>query len=199
MNATATMICRSARMARNRTTSAKVASPRGAASMAGRASPSVLPIRSIVAARADAQFFADQLHAPGRAFAARPVSARGSGVARTVARSAMTVGVSFHLATVADEADIRRLLRENPIGGRYAISVEREPNGLAGTALPDERKTIILARDSAGTAVGLCERIVRPAFVDGERCLLPYLGTLRVAASHRNGIRRFKGRISRRF
>lgn len=104
------------------------------------------------------------------------------------------VSVSFDVATSADEAEVRRLLRENPIGGRYAMSMEREPNGLAGTGLPGERKTIILARDdNTGAAIGLCERVVRPAYVDGDRRLLPYLGALRVAASHRHRIGILKG------
>lgn len=104
------------------------------------------------------------------------------------------VDVTYHVATAADEADIRRLLRENPIGGRYVMSLEREPNGLAGTGLPEERKTIILARDGrTGVAVGLCERITRPAFFKGKRCLLPYLGALRIAASHRHRIAILKG------
>jgi hypothetical protein len=104
------------------------------------------------------------------------------------------VSVSFDVATLADEAEVRRLLRENPIGGRYAMSTEREPNGLAGTGLPEERTTTILARDDkTGAAIGLCQRIVRPAYVDGERRMLPYLGALRIAASHRHRINILKG------
>lgn len=86
------------------------------------------------------------------------------------------------------------MLRENPIGGRYAMSIESEPDGLAGTELPGERKTVILARDdNTGAAVGLCQRVVRPAYVDGERRMLPYLGALRIAASHRHRISILKG------
>ena len=74
------------------------------------------------------------------------------------------------------------------------MSMEREPDGLAGTGLPGERKTVVLARDEkSGVAIGLCERVARPAFVNGELRLLPYLGALRVAASHRNKIGVLKG------
>jgi hypothetical protein len=74
------------------------------------------------------------------------------------------------------------------------MSMEREPNGLVGTGLPGERKTIVLARDDdTGAAIGLCERVVRPAYVDGERRLLPYLGALRIAASHRHRVSILKG------
>lgn len=104
------------------------------------------------------------------------------------------MGVGFDVATPSDEAEIRRLLRENAIGGGYAMSLEREPDGFSGVTWPGERKTIILARDRAsGAAVGLAERIVRPAFVDGQRCLLPYLGALRIAASYRHRIDILKG------
>src|SRR5262245_21827956 len=104
------------------------------------------------------------------------------------------VSVSFDVATLADEAEVRRLLRENPVGGRYAMSMEREPDGLAGTGLPEERRTIILARDDkTGAAIGLCERVVRPVYVDGERRMLPYIGALRIAASHRHRVSILKG------
>ncbi len=105
-----------------------------------------------------------------------------------------SVGVSFHLASAADEDEVRRLLRDNPIGGDYALSLEREPDGLAGAGLGEERKTVILARcEQTGAAIGLCERVVRPSFVDGRRALLPYLGALRVAASHRHRLSILKG------
>src|SRR5262249_1170432 len=42
-------------------------------------------------------------------------------------------------------------------------------------------------------AIGMCERTVREVFVDGERRLIPYLGSLRIAPSHRHRIRILKG------
>ena len=36
--------------------------------------------------------------------------------------------VTFSVAGPADEPDVRRLLRENPLGGRFEISLEREPD-----------------------------------------------------------------------
>jgi hypothetical protein len=102
--------------------------------------------------------------------------------------------IVFAEATPADEGEIRRLLRENPIGGAFPVSLEREPNGLGGPHLAGERSCFILARETAGgPAIGLCERVVRPAFVNGEERLLPYLGALRIAASHRRRIAILKG------
>jgi hypothetical protein len=106
----------------------------------------------------------------------------------------MTVSVGFALAGPDDEADIRRMLRDNPLGGAWQISLEREPNGFGGPRFPGERRHFVLARDTASSEViGLCERLVRPAFVGGRECLLPYLGALRVAGSHRHRIAIPKG------
>ncbi|MCC6926829.1 hypothetical protein [Novosphingobium sp.] len=104
------------------------------------------------------------------------------------------MAITFAVAGPADEADIRRLLRENPLGGGWEISLEREPDGLGGPHLPGERCTVVIARDSAdGTAVGLCERLVRPAWIAGQKRLLPYLGALRIARSHRHRIAILRG------
>lgn len=96
-------------------------------------------------------------------------------------------GVTFAVAGPADEADIRRLLRDNPLGGRYGLSLEREPDAFAGHA-----GTYILARYH-GEAIGLCERVVHPVFVDGQERRLPYLGALRVAPSHRHRLPVLRG------
>ena len=102
--------------------------------------------------------------------------------------------VTFALAGRQDEADIRRLLRENPLGGAWRLSLEREPDGFAGPHMPQERQHFVLARESAsGEAIGLCERVVRPAFVNGAERMLPYLGALRIAQSHRRRIAILKG------
>lgn len=100
--------------------------------------------------------------------------------------------VTFALAGRDDEGEIRRLLRENPMGEGWRISLEREPDGFGGPHWPVERRQFVLARDG-GMAVGLCERVVRPAFVDGAERWLPYLGALRVAQSHRHRIAVLKG------
>jgi len=58
-------------------------------------------------------------------------------------------GVRFELATPADDAEVRRLLRENPMPGRVSISLEREPDaGLAAEVESDVHHTVV-ARDPA--------------------------------------------------
>ena len=44
--------------------------------------------------------------------------------------------ISVELATSADDADLRRMLRENPMPGAISVSFEREPNYFIGTKVP---------------------------------------------------------------
>ena len=101
-------------------------------------------------------------------------------------------GVSFALAGRVDEADVRRLLRENALGGAFEITLEREPDAFA-SLVPGERHAFIIARGSAGAAIGLCERIVRQAYVNGAARALLYIGALRVARGHRSRIGVLRG------
>jgi hypothetical protein len=96
------------------------------------------------------------------------------------------VSIVFVRAAQADDAEIRRLLRENPLGGRFSISLERHPTAFSPSVGEHD---YVLARDGPdGPAIGLYERTVWPAFVNGRIERLPYLGALRVAESHRRRI-----------
>ena len=50
---------------------------------------------------------------------------------------------------------------------------------------------------SAPRVVGVCERVVREAFVNGERRRLPYLAALRVLPEFRNQLRALRGGFDR--
>lgn len=105
----------------------------------------------------------------------------------------MTGAVTFHIAGREDAADVLRLLREVPVGGGWRLGFEREPDPFADR-LPPVRHAFVLARDRAsGQAIGLCERAVRWGWLDGERRLLPYIGALRIAPSHRHRLSVLKG------
>jgi hypothetical protein len=92
-----------------------------------------------------------------------------------------TGGVSFSVATVEDDAEIRRLLRENPMPGRISLSLEREPNFFAEATAPSEIKQTIVARDSGRlVCVGSCA--IRQRYVNGKPRLVGYLGGLRLDA-----------------
>jgi hypothetical protein len=91
--------------------------------------------------------------------------------------------VHFTVATGSDDADIRRLLRENSMPGRISISFEREPNYFADANLPGESKQTIVARDGGQViCVGNCT--IRQRFVNGKPAAVGYLGGLRLKASH---------------
>lgn len=106
----------------------------------------------------------------------------------------MSGAITFERAGAAQEHEVRAILRDVPLGGDWSIALTREPDGLGGLHLPGERQDFILARESAtGAAVGLCERVVRPAYVGGKVVELPYLGALRIVPSHRHRIAILKG------
>ena len=97
----------------------------------------------------------------------------------------------FSVARGEDDADIRHLFRENALGGWVRLSLEREPNAFDADFGLSRSHAFIIARDrETGEAIGICERSVRDAFVDGEIRPLPYLGSLRVAPAHRHRPRR---------
>jgi hypothetical protein len=109
-------------------------------------------------------------------------------------RSLVAGNLRFAVADRADDADIRRLLRENALGGWIRLSLEREPDAFAADFGLSRSHAFIIARDrDTGEAVGICERSVRDAFVNGEARRLPYLGSLRVAGAHRHRIRVLRG------
>lgn len=89
----------------------------------------------------------------------------------------------FDIAAEGDDADIRRLLRENPMPGRISLSFEREPNYFADSKLPGETKQTIVARDGGRVVcVGSCT--IRQRFVNGQPARVGYLGGLRLDAGH---------------
>jgi hypothetical protein len=90
--------------------------------------------------------------------------------------------VHFAVATRADDVEIRRLLRENPMSGRISLSLEREPDYFADTQLPDETKqTIVAYEDGNLLCLGSCA--VRERFVNGAPQRVGYLGGLRLDSS----------------
>lgn len=90
--------------------------------------------------------------------------------------------VSFSLATHSDDAQIRRLLRDNAMPGRISISLEREPHYFADAGLSGELKQTIVARDN-GRIVCMGNCAIRRRFVNGEPRSVGYLGGLRLDAT----------------
>ncbi|HZV34892.1 MAG TPA: hypothetical protein VFB72_10000 [Verrucomicrobiae bacterium] len=89
--------------------------------------------------------------------------------------------VQFAVAAESDDAEIRRLLLENPIQGRISVALEREPNYFADAQLSGETKQTIIARENGKiVCVGNCA--VRERFVNGTVRRVGYLGGLRLDA-----------------
>ncbi len=104
----------------------------------------------------------------------------------TVLERELTAGktgrIRFELAAKDDDAAIRRLLRQNPMSGRIALSLEREPDFFADASRPGEMKHTIVARDGhCVVCAGSCA--IRRRFVNGRARRVGYLGGLRLDAS----------------
>jgi len=98
--------------------------------------------------------------------------------------------MSIHIgvATPADDASIRGLLRREPVPGRIAISFEREPDFSRGCGITGDNATVLVARDlDSGVIAGVACRSEREVFVNGTPMRLGYLGQLRID-------RRYRGR-----
>lgn len=88
---------------------------------------------------------------------------------------------AFGLATPTDDQDIQRLLRENPVPGRVAISYERAPSYFHGCGVMGEFHQTVIARHlPSGMLAGLGCRTVRRLFINGREEQVGYLGQLRV-------------------
>jgi hypothetical protein len=95
-------------------------------------------------------------------------------------------GVRYELATPADDGEIRRLLRENPMPGRIAISLEREPDASLAAAVEGDLHHTIVARDtSSGRLIAMGSVSVRDRYIDGQPTRVGYLGQLRLDRSVR--------------
>jgi hypothetical protein len=118
----------------------------------------------------------------------------GLAVASGVSRVLRHGGYEFSVAEKRDDGDIRRLLRENPTPGSFSLSFEREPSAFDDDGPRALRQCFIIARDRrTNEAIGVCNRAVREAYVDGRVRKLPYLSGLRIGQTHRNRIGVLRG------
>jgi hypothetical protein len=91
----------------------------------------------------------------------------------------------YWVAAPRDEAIVRDIFARIATGGRMQLSFRREPDAFAsfGSLAHD----YIVARNRRnGEYVGVCERVVREVFVNGEARALPYLAGLRVVPGFRH-------------
>ena len=97
-------------------------------------------------------------------------------------------GVEFAVATRADEAGLRALLRATPTrGGPVSLGFEREPDYFAGENVGGAKDvTIVARRDGRVVCMGRCSR--RTVYAGGRLCEVGYLGELRLAPGTRGGL-----------
>ena len=90
-------------------------------------------------------------------------------------------GVRFALATPADDAAIRRLLRDNPMPGPISLTLEREPDYFSGANIGGARDQVIVAfEDDRLVCMGRCT--TRDSWVNGQLRRVGYLAELRLDA-----------------
>ena len=93
--------------------------------------------------------------------------------------------ITFDVGTPADDAEVRRLYRDNPMGGAISLSLEREPDASLAAGIEGDAHQTIVARRAGGGLCAVGTRSVRWAYVNGEPARVGYLGGLRVDADRR--------------
>ena len=97
--------------------------------------------------------------------------------------------LSFELASERDDADLRRLLRENPIAGSISLSFEREPCYFDAAVVEGPFHQTIVARErDSGQVIAFGNRSVRPLFVNGQVKDIGYMSQLRVNPAYGRGL-----------
>jgi hypothetical protein len=92
------------------------------------------------------------------------------------------------LAERGDDAELRALLRENPMNGSMQVTFEREPNFFAACAIRGGFYQVGVGRDlESGRIVGLGTRSIAHAFVNGRPVPFGWLSDLRLKPAYRGG------------
>ena len=100
-------------------------------------------------------------------------------MAGTAAHRELIQSVRFAVADETQDADIRRLLRENPMRGAVSVSFEREPEYFRGTGLAGGKDQAIVAYEHGRlVCMGRCTR--RDSWVNRRVTRTGYLGELRL-------------------
>lgn len=106
----------------------------------------------------------------------------------------MSSRIEGRLARPEDDAELLRLLRDNPMPGGIALTLEREPSFFHGAAIEGEVHHTITGRDEAtGKLAGLGSIAVRDVYLGGEPRRFGYLSQLRM-----DGRFRYHGKLLRR-
>jgi hypothetical protein len=92
------------------------------------------------------------------------------------------------LAERGDDAELRALLRDNPMDGSMQVAFEREPDFFAACAIRGSFHQVGVGRDlESGRVVGLGTRSIAAAFLNGRAVPFGWLSDLRLAPAYRGG------------
>jgi hypothetical protein len=92
------------------------------------------------------------------------------------------------LAERGDDAELRALLRDNPMKGSMEVTFEREPDFFAACAIRGNFHQVGVGRDlESGCIVGLGSRSIADAFVNGRAVPFGWLSDLRLQPAYRGG------------
>src|SRR3989338_9258 len=87
----------------------------------------------------------------------------------------------MELADREDDADLRRILRENTMGGSISLTLRKEPSFFDDLSVEGNFNQIVVAREvESKRVVGFGVRSIKPVFVNGEMREIGYLGCLRL-------------------
>jgi len=95
---------------------------------------------------------------------------------------------SIELARPSDDADLRRLVADSPIGRDVQVVLRREPSFFHGVRVHGPYNQVGVVRDGqTGRVVGCGTRSVRSAYVNGTAANLGCLGGLLLESPFRSG------------
>jgi hypothetical protein len=94
--------------------------------------------------------------------------------------------VEFDLANEGDDAELRGLLRDTPMGGSIELAFLAEPSFFRASRIQGTEVQVLVAR-RGGRILGAATRALRPAWINGVSEESGYLGDLRVRREARGG------------
>lgn len=95
----------------------------------------------------------------------------------------------FQLANGNNEAELRGILENNPIIGKISIVFKRDPNYFWAAKVGSRfNQTIIVKDKKINKIVGLGNRSIYSAYLNGKVCHLGYLSNLRINNNYRNSL-----------
>jgi hypothetical protein len=100
--------------------------------------------------------------------------------------SKSTSSLVIELARPEDDAELRAMLREMPMGTNIEVVFLREPNFFEAASIQGAEVQTFVGR-LGGRIIGVGTRAIRPTFINGKRTDAGYLADLRLRAEHRGG------------